>query len=653
MPRASRLIDQIRDQFDASPINKVGVELEGGWNQIPDGCHLQHDGSVSVADIAHVGEIVSQPMNLEEILSWMNLCYPQKTNATCGLHVHVSVKNTLHYSRLMDREFHQYFFKKMKEWGERIRVNKASAFWKRLAGNNSFARRTNIDPDAQASVRGKDGVRYRLLNFCWRLHGTMEMRLLPAFQKKELAMSAVKEEVILVEKYLSAFGRTEDNNWGNVIELAPHEVFDETPIMEELSIDDPPVLVTFKDASGKWVSNAPKSKKNGRLLTCWQADEEANVFDIGRSMDAVHQNPLFSELMRINRESAHDVYDSRYYLERILCRCGSLPSPHNAVACHVTGHVPVGTHSLAEQVQCPCLRNYVRRDHNVGEHFDYFISRNSNVFLSDLPEVNIHVENEDGTTDVPSHINCTCRRLPLRQGGFRPLRNGCRMHDHRLNPNAEVPVSARELRRRRRAARDAREQTSAQVHSMGTSFAYSVTEIRARGNEMPPERNFIRVPMIVDEIADFSSRPTINDGRICNCNHGSVHPFSSTCEQIGVNRCDCEAYSFIHIRNDGSCHQSWVNPLENTEAILNRIRSHSLENSSSIQGCTCSVINGLHHGIHQRAEGCREIGARYCDCNRANYVHRRDFSSSCPAWVEPVEPPEIEDEGEGSDGGHV
>ena len=52
-------------------IDRIGVELEGGWEKTPpDVDAIGHDGSVRV-QARYVGEIASPPMDPEEGLKWV------------------------------------------------------------------------------------------------------------------------------------------------------------------------------------------------------------------------------------------------------------------------------------------------------------------------------------------------------------------------------------------------------------------------------------------------------------------------------------------------------------------------------------------------------------------------------------------------------
>lgn len=207
--------------MNKSKINKIGVEIEGGWQKghkvIPKICG---DGSIVTAkgyryiggiprmpgwDKIHnvMGEIKSSPCaTIDSIITWMKQNYPSATNASCGLHVHVSTKKREDYALLTDESFYKFFLNGMEAWGKKhLSKTKTEdkSFWKRLNGNNEFCLRSWHPLDQITGMRGK----YTQLNFAaFREHRTMECRLLPAFTTQEKAILGVTFFVTLVHNYL-------------------------------------------------------------------------------------------------------------------------------------------------------------------------------------------------------------------------------------------------------------------------------------------------------------------------------------------------------------------------------------------------------------------------------------------------------------------
>lgn len=190
-------------------IKKIGIEFEGGWQESPDG--LKADGSVSGIEAPFEGEVASPVLAPQAWLAWAQRLYPDEVNTSCGLHVHVSFKNTRSYSRLMDPDFYAKFLAFWHEWGTRRSINEGSAFWKRLSGENSYCKNL-FRPDEQARQRTKGPERYCHINFCYGLHKTVEFRLLPMFHKKHLAMDAITSLLDFIEAYLAEEAKKHPKN---------------------------------------------------------------------------------------------------------------------------------------------------------------------------------------------------------------------------------------------------------------------------------------------------------------------------------------------------------------------------------------------------------------------------------------------------------
>ena len=101
----------------------------------------------------------------------------------------------------MTPQFYEYFMRRMSEWGKQHNVNEGSRFWERMSGQNRYCA-NRFDALNQYWRTSKDSCRYAILNYCYGMHGTLECRVLPVFQKKQLATSAVKEIVDIVNTYL-------------------------------------------------------------------------------------------------------------------------------------------------------------------------------------------------------------------------------------------------------------------------------------------------------------------------------------------------------------------------------------------------------------------------------------------------------------------
>lgn len=200
-------------------VDKIGVELEGGWDKVFSDAVIEHDHSVknlpneyilsSITGKApkHIGEIPSKPFaSLEELKVWLVKHYPIALNSTCGFHVHISLRKNLYYSQLMDRAFLKFFRSKATTWGKEEAIPTGSPFWVRLSGKNKFCTSTFI-PHQQSQLIIKeqnDARRYTMFNYCFGMHGTMECRIAPMFPTAEQAFSWVKLVVETAEEWLSS-----------------------------------------------------------------------------------------------------------------------------------------------------------------------------------------------------------------------------------------------------------------------------------------------------------------------------------------------------------------------------------------------------------------------------------------------------------------
>jgi hypothetical protein len=185
-------------------IDRVGIELEGGWNTRPANAAFHYDGSVSGAlGSASIGEMVSAPMSTwDEVAAWITAAYPETHDRSCGYHIHVSFKSRRAYARLMDRKFFDYFTTRMEGWGRRMHLPATHLFWSRLAGLNRYCQK-NYAPDTQVAMRTKGPARYAQLNYCFQLHGTIECRLAPVFKQARVAVAFALELLSTYEDFLA------------------------------------------------------------------------------------------------------------------------------------------------------------------------------------------------------------------------------------------------------------------------------------------------------------------------------------------------------------------------------------------------------------------------------------------------------------------
>ena len=184
-------------------IKGFGFEIEGGWTRERRQKYeteriMKSDGSVNVPAPYVQGEINS-PVYKDMQMAWEFIkdYYPDVVNESCGLHVHISVKNS-DYVRLMEKKFHEEFHKWM-EWmlkNHKDRIPKE--FKNRKEGKNRYCK-DEFMPEKQVIGAGD---RYTQLNYCHKQHATMENRMLPGCKDAKTAFFLITQYLLMVENYL-------------------------------------------------------------------------------------------------------------------------------------------------------------------------------------------------------------------------------------------------------------------------------------------------------------------------------------------------------------------------------------------------------------------------------------------------------------------
>ena len=147
------------------------------------------------------GEMVSPPLRPAQIADWSRQNYPEEVNTTCGSHQHTSFNTMKAYSIVLDRSFETYVIRRLTMWGIRHKINDGSALFRRLAGDKHWCKK-GYKGYQQLITSSKDECRYQIVNYCYLLHGTVEVRVLPAFSKVELNISAHKELTRSIEQFI-------------------------------------------------------------------------------------------------------------------------------------------------------------------------------------------------------------------------------------------------------------------------------------------------------------------------------------------------------------------------------------------------------------------------------------------------------------------
>jgi hypothetical protein len=188
--------------------DRIGVEIEGRFADRHEterearraGCGACSDGSIRVGMTAcEALEIQTKPGSVTEALRQVAAFYPDESDASCGMHVHVSFHDMCSISQLATDEFAAYFKRRWQEWGTAQGLAPNSQFFRRLNGQNEYC----VPNDEQDMADPWNADRYLQLNFlAWNEHKTVECRLLPMFRDARLAYAAIVELVSIYEDWL-------------------------------------------------------------------------------------------------------------------------------------------------------------------------------------------------------------------------------------------------------------------------------------------------------------------------------------------------------------------------------------------------------------------------------------------------------------------
>jgi hypothetical protein len=213
---------KINEKF-GSYIDKIGLEVEGGWicqDGYRGGNIASHNHSIifdrsvqfrrrprntEEAELQNsfvAGEINSPAYtDFSEINQFLNLYWPDQTNASCGFHIHASFKSEDYYNLLMDDEFYLLFKKELPIIEHKLKLGAITK--RRIAGKNRFCK-DEWNPSRQKRAEEKyHPYRYSMINFCWNLHRTVEVRVFSAHIPMEKSFHLVRWWVNIINKFLA------------------------------------------------------------------------------------------------------------------------------------------------------------------------------------------------------------------------------------------------------------------------------------------------------------------------------------------------------------------------------------------------------------------------------------------------------------------
>ena len=185
-------------------------ECEHASNYVDD--HYLEDIECDHGSIYHyfAGESNSNPCSsMRDLLNYLTENYPDEHDSSCGMHMHISFKSKRAYMTLISSHFKDELMDFYYNWLDQNKINENSRAYQRLKGNtyceNTFRKE---DVETQLYARDKDSsVRYRVLNYCFSLHNTIELRFLNIFDKKEISLKCVKAIIKFIDSYIETNNR--------------------------------------------------------------------------------------------------------------------------------------------------------------------------------------------------------------------------------------------------------------------------------------------------------------------------------------------------------------------------------------------------------------------------------------------------------------
>ena len=191
----------------ANYIKAMGLELEAGWKEKPKiaGIKLVRDSSISAKGYEY--EMVTKPYKRKRnILKTIKkaIAYIDETPLSCGIHIHISLKEKEEYYNLLSTKFIKYYEKKLnnyslrkgKDYGKLRERIKNSRWCKEYKEKTKKEILMLIEEQA---IYGRN--RYYGVNFSLSKHGTIEFRSFPSTKN----ILFIKNTIIFLEKTVNSF----------------------------------------------------------------------------------------------------------------------------------------------------------------------------------------------------------------------------------------------------------------------------------------------------------------------------------------------------------------------------------------------------------------------------------------------------------------
>ena len=145
---------------------------------------------------------------------FMKTFYPHYVHESCGMHVHMSFKNALCYSRCMDERYPSTVVHYLKQWAEEEKFPSKHHFWDRLNGKSPYCQlyyqaEEQIKNTMKDHDQRRQGHRYTFIAYHYARFGTIECRGLPMMETVEQAIRGVQRLQDITNGYLVATAKKE------------------------------------------------------------------------------------------------------------------------------------------------------------------------------------------------------------------------------------------------------------------------------------------------------------------------------------------------------------------------------------------------------------------------------------------------------------